>query len=333
MRVGLLGAGRIGALHAATLHAHPSVEQLVVGDSDPRRARDVAERVEGRWTSKIEDVFQADLDAVVIAAPTVTHAELIVAAVDARLPVFCEKPPAVDAEGTLDVVRHLQAGDVPVQIGFQRRFDAGYVRVREALRDGELGNLHRVHLLTCDPEPPPAEYIPSSGGIFRDCHIHDFDVLRWVTGREVVEVFACGAVRGAAYFEAADDVDNCVAVLRLDDSTICTLQGSRYNGAGYDVRMELAGSSATWSVGLDERMPLRSAEPGERFPSGPPWESFIDRFRPAYVAEVDAFLAVVQGRIDNPCPVAEALAAEYVAEACDRSRRERRAVTLQEVLV
>ena len=148
---------------------------------------------------------------------------------------------------------------MPTQIGFQRRFDAGYGAARDALRSGALGELRRVHALTGDREPPAADYIPSSGGIFRDCHVHDFDILRWVTGREVVEVYAVGANRGAAFFAEAGDVDESAAVLTLDDGTLVTLQGSRYNGGGHDVRMELAGTD-----GHLGRRPRRARRAGVR---------------------------------------------------------------------
>ncbi|GMA88122.1 hypothetical protein GCM10025868_33720 [Angustibacter aerolatus] len=162
-------------------------------------------------------------------------------------------------------------------------------------------------------------------------HIHDFDALRWVTGREVVEVYAVGAARGHEVFAASGDVDEQTAVLTLDDGTLATVQGSRHNGAGYDVRMELAGTDDTLVVGLDERVPLRSAEPGVAFPHQPSWPGFWDRFTPAYVAEMTAFVAMARGEAPSPCTVDEALAALLVAEAADRSRREHRAVRVAEI--
>lgn len=310
MRVGLLGLGRIGAFHAATLAAHPLVDELIV--SDP-----VRDSPYGRPG----DPFEAD--AVVIATPTTTHAELLLKACGLGIPAFCEKPVAGDVKETLEVLAASRGNRV--QIGFQRRFDAGYVEAARALRAGELGELHRVHLITADPAPPPAEYIPLSGGIYRDCHIHDFDILRWVTGREVVSVYATGANRGAAFFGEAGDVDTSAALLTLDDGTLATLQGSRYNGGGYDVRMELAGTKGTQAVGLGPRAPLRSSE-GLR-PPGEPWPDFVTRFADAYVAEIDGFL-----RSDvSPCSIEDALAALYIAEAAELSRRERRPVEIAEV--
>ncbi|MBF8192813.1 Gfo/Idh/MocA family oxidoreductase [Nonomuraea sp. K274] len=310
MRVGLLGLGRIGAFHAATLAAHPLVDELIV--ADPVRASPYG---------RTGDPFESD--AVVIATPTATHAELIVRACERGIPAFCEKPVAGTVAETVKVLE--AAGGCRVQIGFQRRFDPGYVAAAMALRGGELGELHRVHMVTADPVPPPAEYIASSGGIFRDCHIHDFDILRWVTGREVVSVYAAGANRGAAFFRAAGDVDTSAALLTLDDGTLATLQGSRYNGGGYDVRMELAGSRRTQVAGLGPRAPLHTVED---LPSAEePWPDFVTRFADAYRAEIDAFLASDV----SLCTIEDALEALYVAEAADLSLREGRAVEVAEV--
>jgi myo-inositol 2-dehydrogenase / D-chiro-inositol 1-dehydrogenase len=332
MRVGIAGTGRIGAMHAEVLAAHPEVDELVVNDAAPGRAAEVATKVGGVAARSIEELLGAGLDALVIATATSAHAELIEAGSDAGISVFCEKPVALDARRTEDVLRHVTASGVPVQIGFQRRFDAGYVAARRALHDGELGELRRVHLTSADPAPPAASFIATSGGIFRDMHIHDFDILRWVTGREVVEVYAAGSTRGAPFFASAGDVDESAALAVLDDGTLATLQGSRYNGAGYDVRMEVAGTRATHVVGLSDRSPVRSTEAGVSFPGGPPWVLFWERFRSAYVAELHAFIDTAAGRRESPCTVADALEAFYLAEAADLSRREHRPVRVDELV-
>ncbi|MEO3805866.1 Gfo/Idh/MocA family oxidoreductase [Nonomuraea sp. B1E8] len=310
MRVGLFGLGRIGAFHAATMAAHPLVDELIV--ADPVRTSPYG---------RPGDPF--DSDAVVIATPTSTHAELIVRACALGIPVFCEKPVAGTVDETVKVLE-ARAGN-RVHVGFQRRFDPGYAAAARAVRDGELGELHRVHLVTADPAPPPAAYIPLSGGIFRDCHVHDFDALRWVTGREVVSVYARGANRGAAFFAEAGDVDTSAALLTLDDGTLATLQGSRYNGGGYDVRMELAGTRRTQAVGLGPRAPLHTTE-DNREPDDP-WPDFVTRFATAYRDEIDCFLRGGQGL----CSIEDALEALYVAEAADLSLREGRPVDVAEV--
>ncbi|GAA5185652.1 Gfo/Idh/MocA family oxidoreductase [Rugosimonospora acidiphila] len=331
MRVGVLGVGRIGVHHAETLARHPDVADLVLADDDAERAREVAQRIGCRVVAGVDAAFAVGLDAVVVATPTATHPQMIIKAAGFGVPVFCEKPVADGIPATLEVLAQVEKTGTPVHIGFQRRFDAGYLAAGAALRAGELGELRRVHLVTADREPPPAQYVANSGGIFRDMHVHDFDILRAVTGREVVEVYATGANRGADYFGEAQDIDVSAAVLTLDDGTVATLQGSRYNGAGYDVRMELGGTKATWAVGLDDGVPLRSAEPAVDFPAGPSWDGFLRRFAPAYRAELGAFLDLARGRITSPCDVRDALRALYIAEAADLSRRLHRPVRIDEV--
>src|SRR5262249_5854976 len=161
------------------------------------------------------------------------------------------------------------------------RFDAGYQEVRRAVAEGRLGWLHTLRACTSDPLPPPAGYLPASGGIFRDCSVHDYDVVRWVTGREVVEVYATGANRGEEFFAAADDVDTGVPLLTLDDGTLAVCTATRYNGAGYDVRLEVCGSAGTLVAGLTDEVPLVSAE-GADWPAGEPHPGFMARFRDAY---------------------------------------------------
>lgn len=331
MRLAVLGAGRIGLAHVGTLMAEASVDELFIADLDQARAEAAAVSFGSPSFGTIDDAFSSRPDGIVIAAPTSAHAELILRAVRAGIPTFCEKPLAESLASSVAVVAEVERHGVPVQIGFQRRFDAGYLAAREALHSGDIGGLRRMHLLTCDPTPPPAEYIPNSGGIYRDCHIHDFDILRWVTGREVATVYATGSNRGAAFFGESGDVDESAALLTLDDGTLATVQGSRYNGAGYDVRMELAGTVGNRTVGLDDRVPLTSAEPSESFPAGAPWPNFQERFAGAYAAELRMFVSVAAGTAASPCTPRDALEALFIAEAAERSRAEARVVSLDEV--
>ncbi|MFD0686227.1 Gfo/Idh/MocA family protein [Actinomadura fibrosa] len=337
MRVGLAGVGRIGAGHAATLRGLPEVAEVVLADADPARAREVARALGVRAAGSVDALFAADLDALVIATPTAAHAALVVRAVEAGLPVFVEKPLASDLDGTIQTVAAVARSGVPVQVGFQRRFDPGHLAARDAVRSGRLGWVHTVRSCTLDPVPPPDEYIPTSGGLFRDCSVHDFDGIRFVTGREVVEVTATGANRGAAVFAESGDIDTGSAVLTLDDGTLAVVSNARYNAAGYDVRLEVLGSRDGVVAGLDDRTPLHPADgalhpPGGAFrPAGPPHTGFLERFADAYAAELRAFVEVAAGRAPSPCPPEESLEAFYVAEACEVSRRERRAVAIEEV--
>jgi len=328
MRIGLVGVGRIGAFHAATLKGLPAVDQVVVADADPGRAQGVAKELGVESAADVPALLASGVDGFVIAAATSAHASLIEAGLAAGVPTFCEKPVALDLAETSRVVELVEASSVPVHIGFQRRFDAGYQAARAAVASGELGFVHHIRANTNDAFPPHREYIPQSGGFFRDCTVHDFDIIRYVTGREVVSVYATGANRGETFFGEYGDVDSAAALLTLDDSTFVAVSGTRYNGAGHDVRMELHGSLGSIAVGLDSHTALRSAEPGVGFPEGPPHMTFMDRFQPAYVAELTAFTEVVAGTRAVPCTVRDALAAFRIADACELSRHENRIVTL-----
>ncbi|MFI1094001.1 Gfo/Idh/MocA family oxidoreductase [Streptomyces sp. NPDC020917] len=329
MRIGLIGTGRIGAFHAATLAGLDTVAGIVVHDADERSARTVADQVGATYAGDLDALFGADLDGVVIAAPTAFHAELILAARKAGLATFCEKPVAGTLAETDAVLAALDGTEVPLQIGFQRRFDAGYLALREAVADGRLGWTHTLRAVTADPAPPHPGYIPASGGIFRDCSVHDFDIIRWVTGREVTEVHATGSNRGEDFFAAAGDVDTAVSLLTLDDGTLATCTATRYNGAGYDVRLEVCGSKGTLAAGLTDRSPLTSAE-GGAWPAGTPYGGFMERFKDAYRAELAAFTEVVAGLRPSPCTGQDARAALAVAEAATRSRLEGRPVRVDD---
>ncbi|CAB88961.1 oxidoreductase [Streptomyces sp. SID7813] len=331
MRIGILGLGRIGAFHAETLAGLDSVGSLVVADPFADAAKAAAERFGAEVADSPEAVFAAGVDGVVIAAATDAHPDLILAAVEAGVPVFCEKPVARTMAEGVEVLKALAGRDVPVQIGYQRRFDTGFAAARAAVRSGELGPLHTVRSTTLDPAPPPAAYVAASGGIFRDCSVHDFDSIRWVTGREVGEVYAVGGNRGADYIREAGDADTTGAVLTLDDGTVAVVSNSRHNARGYDVRMEIHGFDDSIAVGLEDRLPLRSVEPGVTFPAGTPHDFFMDRFTAAYRAELTAFTEVVAGARPSPCTVEDALEAGWIAEACTLSLHEHRPVTIAEV--
>jgi myo-inositol 2-dehydrogenase / D-chiro-inositol 1-dehydrogenase len=331
MRIGLAGAGRIGAFHAATLSQLPAVESVLVTDADLARAREVAGRVGAEAVPSADELLDSGLDALVVATATDAHPEFILRGIKAGLPVFCEKPVAADIGGTLEVIAGAAASAAPVQIGFQRRFDAGYTAARAAIASGRLGWLHTLRATTLDPAPPPPGYVATSGGLFRDCSVHDFDIIRWVTGREVSEVYALGTNRGASFFREAGDVDTMGAVLTLDDGTIALVSNTRYNAAGYDVRLEVLGSAGGISAGLDDRLPLPSAEPGVQFPAGQAYANFLDRFGDAYRAELAAFVELAAGGGPSPCTMADALEAFYVAEACELSRARHAPVAVAEV--
>ena len=326
MRIGLIGVGRIGVFHASTLRGLPGVDSLIITDADLDRARQVAGELGAQTAGSVTELLEAGVDGLVIAAPTGTHPELIKRGVQAGVPVFCEKPVAPDVEGTLDVIKSTSGSATAVQIGFQRRFDAGFRAAREAARSGSLGWLHTIRSTTFDAAPPPAGYIPGSGGIFRDCAVHDFDAIRWVSGREVVQVYATGANRGEEFFRAAGDVDTASATLTLDDGTLAVVSCGRYNDAGYDVRLEAAGlrGQRLRRAGRPDAAALGRAGPELPGRPGPP------RLHGAVRRRVRGRAGRVhrgRGRgAASPCTLEDALEAFYVAEACELSRHRQQPV-------
>jgi myo-inositol 2-dehydrogenase / D-chiro-inositol 1-dehydrogenase len=330
MSIALLGAGRIGSLHARLLAELVGPDQLLVADIDGDRAREVAASVRARAAESVDDAIAA-ADALVIAAASSAHAQLIRAGLERRVPVFCEKPLATDLEETRRLVDEIEAAGSPFQLGFQRRFDAAYCAARDLVASGRLGRLYVIRLAGHDPEPPHESYIPASGGLFQDFSVHDFDVTRWLTGLEIEEVYADGRVLGFEVFAKYDDVDTAVATLRLADGTLGVLTVTRHDPLGYDIRTELFGSRDSVAIGLGPRTPLRSLEPGVPPPPGPAWSRFLDRFTDAYRAELAAFLRVAAGEEESACTARDGLEALRVAVAATRSRHEHRPVRLAEV--
>ncbi len=199
------------------------------------------------------------------------------------------------------------------------------------VESGALGTLYAVRLAGHDPAPPHESYIPQSGGLFRDFSIHDFDILRWLTGDEVEEVYADGGVLGFPMFAKYGDVDTAVATLRLHRGTMAVLTVARHDPLGYDIRAELFGSGDSISVGLGPRTPMRSVEPGVPPPAGPAWPDFLDRFGEAYAAEFAEFMRVAMGETQSPCTAHDGVAALRIAEAATRSLHEHRPVRLEEI--
>jgi myo-inositol 2-dehydrogenase/D-chiro-inositol 1-dehydrogenase len=332
LHVGVIGVGRIGAFHAATLRSLEGVGALTVTDVDGARAAYVARELEAGSAETPEALVEAGVDAVVIATPTRGHAPMLELAADAGLPAFCEKPVALDLAALDSVIEHVDRAATFVQIGFQRRFDAGYRAAHDAVAAGALGNLLVLRAATHDASPPAEAYIATSGGIFRDLHIHDFDALHFVTGRQIVEVYADGAVREAAWFDHHGDVDAAACVLRLEGGALAIVSGTRHDPLGYDVRLEVFGSRDSIVVGLDPQTPLRSVEPGVTSGGPARYRTFLDRFEAAYRTELAAFVDGVRTGSDSPCTLRDARAALLVALAADRSRAERRPVSIEEVV-
>lgn len=333
MRIGVIGVGRIGTMHATNLAALPVVDQVLLYDPVPGRADQAAVAL-GPRTAPAGDLDEllASCDGALVATPTTTHPELLRRCLAARVPTLCEKPIAGDPAELTSLVSEVDSSGVPVLVGFQRRFDPAIVELRHRILDGGLGRIYHVRAVGNDAEPPDFDYLPSSGGIFRDLLIHDLDAIPWLVGEPVVEVYASGSVLVDKAFAEADDVDNAVAVLRFAGGAHAVLVGGRHDPLGYDHRIEVLGSKDSLAVGLDPRTPLTSLEPGGPTVAPDAYPGFPERFHRAYLNEMAVFTEVVAGRAANPSPVRESLISARLADACEQSRRSGAPVKLDETV-
>ncbi len=333
MQIGVIGLGRIGRYFAGVLASLAGVNRVAVASRSVAKAEAAAADIGVDAAPDVESLLSS-VDAVVVASSTAAHAEHIASAAAAGCAIFTEKPIATDLAATDHVIAAAAAAAVPLQVGFQRRFDPGYRAAHDAVAAGEVGTVYSVRTASHDPAPPPEQYLAPSGGLFRDFMIHDFDAVRYVLGVEIDEVHAWTAVPDgmpqADAFRRAGDAATAVALLRCSDGTLAVATSSRHDPRGYDVRMEIFGDRDSVMVGWDDRLALRSLEEDGPAPA-PGWTDFVARFDAAYRAELEAFVGVARGERPNPCPPSEGRAALAVAVACDRSQAEGRPVRLEEV--
>ena len=329
MIVGVLGLGRIGATHAANLTRVSGVEVVVYDPDVAAVERTVATTAARSLPDR--DAVLGEADALVIATPTASHFDDLAAGVAAAVPMLCEKPISLDVGSTAAALQVVEAAGVELQVGFMRRFDPGFVEIRRLVESGDLGEVYLVRAASHDHVPPHESYLDQSGSVYRDMHIHDFDAIRWLTGRSVVEVFAAGSVLVDEMFRRHGDVDMTALVLTLEGGVLASITGARANPLGYDHRTEVIGSRDSVCAGWTERTPLRSADPdGARGPVDA-YPAFPDRFGEAYRAEVEAFVGLCRGDGENRSPGSNALEALRVAVAADRSLAEHRPVAMSEV--
>jgi len=333
LSVGLIGAGRIGRLHAGHLAGQiPGARLGAVADVQLAAAQEVAARCGAPVATADYTDLLADptIDAVLIAAATDTHATIIAAAAAAGKHIFCEKPIALSLAAIDGALAASGRAGVKLQIGFNRRFDANYRRVREAIVAGEIGRPELLHIISRDPAPPPPAYLATSGGLFLDMTIHDFDMARFLLGGEVTSVFATASALTDPSVAAAGDVDTAVVVLTFADGAIGTIENSRRAVYGYDQRVEILGSTGAIAIGNNHaNTAIISDRGGVR--RDPPLHFFMERYLASYRAELSAFVEAI--RLDQPTPVngADGRLPVVLGLAAERSRREGRAVRPAEV--
>jgi myo-inositol 2-dehydrogenase/D-chiro-inositol 1-dehydrogenase len=333
LHIGIIGAGRIGRVHAETLAFRlPESRIAAITDVNREAAQAVAARcnIPRVAESSAEILANPEIEAVLICSSTNTHADLIVAAAKAGKHIFCEKPIAFSLETIDAALAAVKGAGVQLQIGFNRRFDTNFARVRHAVTSGEIGVPNLLHIISRDPGPPPLSYVKVSGGMFMDMTIHDFDMARFLIGDEVEEIYTAGAVMVDEEIGKAGDLDTALIVLRFRNGVIGAIDNSRKAVYGYDQRVEILGSEGSIATG--------NCYPNQAVVSGAktvykdlPLNFFMERYTESFAAELRSFVtAVLEKRttavtgIDGRIPVVMALAAR-------KSYDERRPVRMDEV--
>jgi len=326
MKVAVVGAGSMGGMHADLLGTMEEVERLYVVDPDASRAEEVARRAGGSTATFEEAVDSAD--AIIIATPPELHRAAVETALEAGRHVLCEKPLTESLDTTIELTRRVEESGSHLEVGFQRRHDVGFVAAREAAE----GRLYLVRLTAHDPlisqRPTPPGPAPEVAPMFRDSSIHDFDVVRWLSGQEVAELSVEAGRRDGSRPVDPREIESAVVTMRLSGGTLAVLEASWLHPAGYDTRIELVSEGAAVTGGLSPRTPARHADwstPTQ------PWRGYLDRFEAAYRAELAAFLACCRGVRPPSSSARDGLEAMRIAVAATRSHVEGRRVSLDEI--
>lgn len=331
IKVGVIGAGRIGYLHAKHLQYHiPAAEVVAVADINLKTAKKVAEELNAKTsTQDYRDITESgEIDAVLICTATDTHAEIIKNSAENGKDIFCEKPIDTDIDRIKEIAEVVEDYGVKFQVGFNRRFDPNFMAVKKAISDGVVGNIHFVHIISRDPTPPPLEYIKVSGGIFLDMTIHDFDMIRYLTGEEVVEIYVTGGVMIDSQIGDAGDIDTAFSVLKLKNGCIATIDNSRKSVYGYDQRVEVFGSGG--AIQTENNYPYNAVLSDAKGIHRPcPLNFFMDRYIQSYINEIDVFIKSIQKDTLPPVSAKDGLVAIVIAEAAKKSYEENKPVRIE----
>jgi len=333
IRIAVLGCGRIGRMHAANIEAHSRASLATVYDIHQPSATEVAAQYGVPAAASAEAVFaDANVDAVLIATATETHASYIEQAVAAGKPVLCEKPIDLSLERVKRCAEAIKGKNVPVQIGFNRRFDPGHRAAHIAAHSGEIGDLHQVVITSRDPEMPPRSYYEVAGGLMRDMTIHDFDLARFMLGAEPVEVFAiAGRLIDPGLMEELDDHDSCMIILRTACGKQCHINNSRTAVYGYDQRVELLGTKGMLRSDNKRNNEMKRFSASTTEVAAPYQFFFIERYTEAFMAEISAFVDAIESGSEPEVGFEDGQRALILAEAAYLSLRERRLVQVSEI--
>ncbi len=319
--IAVIGAGRIGQIHTANLHQHAAANLRCIIDVSATAAAQLAERCATEVGSLDAMLADKSIQAVVIASSTDTHAELVTACANAGKAIFCEKPLDLNVETAQQCLSVVEEKGVLMCLGFNRRHDPSFQRVRREIDSGTVGDVEVVSITSRDPSPPPAEYVARSGGLFRDMMIHDFDMGRWLLGEEPVEVFASGSVLVDEAIGVAGDIDTAIATMKTASGRLCQITNSRRCSYGYDQRIEVFGSAGMARAG-NQRQTLVETAGDSGYLREPALPFFLERYADAYRIQLDKFLRAVGGEKLALPSGHDGLRALELADAAQRSHVE-----------
>lgn len=324
----LFGAGRIGRIHAANLRAHAGARIKYVVDVDTGAAGAIAATTGATMADTATALADRAVDAILIASPTDTHADLIEAGAAAGKAILCEKPVDLDLARARQCVAAANRAGVLLAIGFNRRYDPSFRRIRTGIDAGEIGEVESVLIISRDPAPPPVSYVAHSGGMFRDMTIHDFDMGRWLLGQEPVEVTAHGSCLVDPAIGAAGDIDTAAITLRTAGGRLCQIVNSRRAAFGYDQRIEVCGARGMLRAGNRRATSAEHAD-ATGYRRDPALPFFLERYADAYRLELDAFVRRLNGEIADLVSGEDGIRALKIADAADRSMKTRAPVALE----
>ena len=334
LKLGVIGTGRIGKVHIATLvQSVPQAEVIAIADTDLKSANEVASRfgVTSVFSNYMDVIRHPDVEAVVICSPTNTHAKYLVDAAKAGKHIFCEKPVDLSLEVIKGALEEVKKAGVKLMVGFNRRFDPNFAKVKQLVTDGKIGEPHILKITSRDPAPPPAEYSAVSGGMFMDMTIHDFDMARYIAGSEVTEVYTKASVMVDPAIGRAGDVDTAIIILTFENGAMGVIDNSRKAVYGYDQRVEIFGSKGM--VCTDNNFPENHRYYSTDGIHGSlPLNFFMDRYIEAYANEMKIFCDAVMNNLQLPVSGIDGLMSVAIAIAAKKSHLEHRPVKLSEII-
>jgi myo-inositol 2-dehydrogenase/D-chiro-inositol 1-dehydrogenase len=315
MRIAVIGAGRMGVIRAEDLIS--SGAEVTIFNRLDSTAQEVAQKLRCN-SAKYADLLNIEFDGYIVATATNSHIAILDELIPLGKPILCEKPISLTVAETDAVIEKCEKYGTQIQVGFQRRFDPPISLAAKKVSAGQVGTLYAMHMYAHDHQPSSLEFLEGSGSIYRDLHVHDFDLVRWITQSEIAKVYATQAVREHQQYAKYDDADVSLISLTTESGVQVAITGTRHNPVGHDVRFEIFGSKDSISAGLNLKTPLHDVE-GEMVFETVRYSGFIERFRQAFVEESRAFINFVEGKTPNPCPPINARQALRVAIACEES--------------